>query len=300
MVDVFIIVGNCRIIREAMGRFCCFAHFIMIELLQKDSGANAMPRCAREKSESGIYHVIVRGINRQDIFHDEEDYSQYLEAIKRAKSIGKFEIYGYCLMSNHVHLLLHEKEEPMAFLMKRIGVSYAWWYNKKYDRAGHLFQDRYKSETVENDEYLLSVLRYIHKNPVKAQMVLKPEQYKWSSCKTYYCQSEYPVELANTAFILGILAENEDSARDRFREYMKQDNSDNKFLEIEVQLKKKSDESIYKEIQNILNGGSLSELQTMEKPRRNEILRQIKKIDGATQRQIARVTGINQSIVFKA
>jgi REP element-mobilizing transposase RayT len=94
-----------------------------------------MPRSAREKSESGIYHVMVRGINRQDIFHDEEDYSQYLEAINRAKSIGKFEIYGYCLMSNHVHLLLHEKEETMSSVMKQIGVSYAWCYNKKYDRA---------------------------------------------------------------------------------------------------------------------------------------------------------------------
>jgi putative transposase len=131
-----------------------------------------MPRGPREKSGSGIYHVIVRGINRQDIFHDEEDYTHYLEAMSRAKSIGKFEIYGYCLMSNHVHLLLHEKEETISSVMKRIGVSYAWWYNKKYDRAGHVFQDRYKSETVENDEYLLNVLRYIYKNPVKAQMVL--------------------------------------------------------------------------------------------------------------------------------
>jgi REP element-mobilizing transposase RayT len=259
-----------------------------------------MPRIAREKSESGIYHIMVRGINRQDIFHDEEDYSQYLEAMNRAKSIGKFEIYGYCLMSNHVHLLLHEKEETMASVMKRIGISYAWWYNKKYDRVGHVFQDRYKSETVQNDEYLLSVLRYIHKNPVKDQMVLTPEQYKWSSCKTYINQSDYPGELTSTAFILGMFAEKTESARDRFREYMKQENSDNKFLEIEVRPNKKSDESIYKEIQTILNGQSLAKLQTMEKPGRDEILRQIKNIEGATQRQIARVTGINQSSVFKA
>jgi REP element-mobilizing transposase RayT len=243
---------------------------------------------------------MVRGNNRQDIFHDEEDYSQYIEAMNRAKSIGKFEIYGYCLMSNHVHLLLHEKEETMASVMKRIGGSYAWWYNKKYDRIGHVFQDRYKSETVENDEYLLSVLRYIHKNPVKAQMVITPEQYKWSSYKTYNDQSEYPGELTNTAFILGIFSENKESARDRFKEHMKQENSDNNFLEIEVRSKTKSDESIYEEIQTILNGQSLAELQTMEKPRRDEVLRQIKNIEGATQRQIARVIGINQSIVFKA
>jgi len=139
----------------------------------------------------------------------------------------------------------------------------AWWYNKKYDRAGHVFQDRYKSGTIENDEYLLSVLRYIHNNPVKAQMVLTPEEYKWSSCKTYYNQSEYLGELTNSAFILGIFAENKESARDRFKEYMKQNNSDNKFLEIEVRPKKKSDESIYNEIQKILNVRSLAELQAM-------------------------------------
>ena len=259
-----------------------------------------MPRCAREKSESGIYHIIVRGINRQDIFHDEEDYLQYLAAMNRAKNIGNFEVYGYCLMSNHVHLLLHEKEETMALVMKRIGVSYAWWYNKKYDRAGHVFQGRYKSQTVENEQYLLSVLRYIHNNPVKAQMVLTPVQYKWSSCNTYYDHPEYPGELTNSAFILGIFAENKESARDRFKEYMKQDDSEKKFLEIEVRPKKKSDESIYKEIQKILNIGSLAELQNMEKPRRDEALRQIKNIEGVTQRQIARITGIHQSIVFKA
>lgn len=259
-----------------------------------------MPRCAREKSESGIYHVMVRGINRQDIFHDEEDYSQYLEAINRAKSISKFEIYGYCLMSNHVHLLLHEKEEAMSSIMKRTGVSYACWYSKKYDRVGYVFQDRYKSETVETDEYLLSVLRYIHKNPVKAEIVVNPEKYKWSSCEAYYNQSEYPGELTNTAFILGIFAESEESARDRFKQYMKQGNSDNNFLEIEVRLKKKGDESIYKEIQTILNGQSLAELQAVEKPRRDEVLRQMKNIEGATQRQIARITGIHQSIIFKA
>ncbi len=258
-----------------------------------------MPRSARKKSVSGIYHVIVRGINRQDIFHEEEDYLKYLEAIERAKSIGKFEIYGYCLMSNHVHLLLHEKEETLELIMKRIGVRYAWWYNKKYDRVGHVFQDRYKSEPIEKEEYLLSVLRYIHNNPVKAQLALAAEEYKWSSCKSYYEQYEYPADITNTAFLLGLFAEDEKIARYRCKEFMKQENHD-KFLEIEDNQKKKSDESLYKEIQAILKGQSLEELQSMEKTRRDEILRQIKNMEGVTQRQIARVTGINQSVVFKA
>ena len=101
-----------------------------------------MPRLTRKKSNSGIYHVIVRGINRQDIFHEEEDYTKYLEGLKRAQDISKFEIYGYCLMSNHVHLLLHEKIESLESIMKCVGVSYASWYNKKQERVGHVFQDR--------------------------------------------------------------------------------------------------------------------------------------------------------------
>ncbi|MEN6325889.1 MAG: transposase [Syntrophomonas sp.] len=140
-----------------------------------------MPRNARQKSESGIYHIMVRGINRQDIFHDDEDMQRYLETIAHMKKENRFKVYGFCLMTNHVHILVQEKEEEISRVMKRIGTSYAWWYNSKYDRVGHLFQDRYKSEGVDNDAYLLSVRRYIHKNPMMAGLAQEPEDYRWSS-----------------------------------------------------------------------------------------------------------------------
>lgn len=257
-----------------------------------------MPRSARKKCDSGIYHIMLRGINRQDIFYDEEDYQRFREIMNNVKGPGKCEIYGYCLMANHVHLLLQEKEAAISTIMKRIGTSYAWWYNKKYDREGHVFQDRYKSETIEDEQYLLSVLRYIHSNPVKARLVPEPEQYKWSSCGRYYGEPECPPGLTDTAFILGIIADNEEAAIAQLKEYTKHENSD-KFLDIEVK-PKKSDESLYQDIQALLNGQPVTVLQTMDKQKRDEIIRQAKKIEGATQRQIARVTGINQSIVFKA
>lgn len=96
-----------------------------------------MPRCAREKSESGIYHIIMRGINRQSIFEDEEDYFQYLNTIQRYKEKCGYQIYAYCLMGNHVHLLLKIGQEPLEQVMRRLCGSYVYWYNNKYQRIGN-------------------------------------------------------------------------------------------------------------------------------------------------------------------
>lgn len=242
---------------------------------------------------------MVRGINRQGLFFDQDDYQCYLEAIQRVKEEGKAEVYGYCLMDNHVHLLLREKEEGMSSIMKRIGVTYAWWYNKKYDHSGHIFQDRYQSQPVEDNTYLLSVLRYIHNNPVKANLVQAAQEYPWSSCKLYYGDAyDTPAVGSNTAFILELLDGRKEVARNKFKEYMEQENSD-VFLDV-VEKARKSDDGLCQEVQALLNGNPVMVLQTMEKEERDAIIRQIKQFAGVTQRQIARVLGINQSIVFKA
>ncbi|MGV8147276.1 MAG: transposase [Alkaliphilus sp.] len=121
-----------------------------------------MPRQKRKISEIGIYHIMIRGINRQMIFEDDEDYCKFLEVLKTTKEKSEFEIYGYCLMGNHVHLLLREGKESLSKVMQRICSCFVYWYNSKYDRYGHLFQERFKSEVVENEAYLITVLRYIH------------------------------------------------------------------------------------------------------------------------------------------
>ena len=130
-----------------------------------------MPRQARKKSKSNIYHIILRGINQQIIFEDSEDYTRFIETLDRYKAVSGYNVFAYCLMSNHIHMLIKaEKEEP-DLIMKRIECSYVYWYNSKYYRSGHLFQDRFRSEPVETDEYFLTVLRYIHQNPIKAKLV---------------------------------------------------------------------------------------------------------------------------------
>ncbi|WP_308160333.1 transposase [Bacillus sp. ISL-77] len=130
-----------------------------------------MPRRARVKSGSGIYHIMLRGANRQEIFHDDADCLNFLDLLHKYKLKTKVKIYGWCLMSNHIHLLLREGNEDISTTMKRIGVSFVMYYNWKYGTSGHLFQDRFKSENVENDQYLLTVVRYIHQNPLKARIV---------------------------------------------------------------------------------------------------------------------------------
>jgi len=115
----------------------------------------AMPRRSRRKSHSGIYHAMVRGIDRQLIFRDPADFLKYLRVLEECKRVSSFEIYAYCLMPNHVHLLIREGSEDLGKAFQRIGSRYAYWFNKKYERCGHLFQDRFKSEPVE-DRPLLS------------------------------------------------------------------------------------------------------------------------------------------------
>jgi len=167
-----------------------------------EKGSEGVPRKPRKKSETGIYHVIVRGIGQQNIFHQEDDFQRYLETTKKISLESGVSVLGYCLMTNHVHLLLREDDGDISVYMKRLGISYAYWYNRKYERIGHVFQDRFKSECVEDDAYLLTVIRYIHENPVKASIISKPEEYEWSS---YYKADRNTVTFPDTSLILRII-----------------------------------------------------------------------------------------------
>lgn len=141
-----------------------------------------MPRAARKKSRSGIYHVMIKGADSRMIFTDDEDCRHFLKALSRAKEKSGFFLYAYCLMDNHVHMLIKEGEEPLEVIFKRIGSSYVYYFNWKYELHGHLFQDRFRSERVEDYVYFLDVLRYICQNPVKAGICRKPFDYPWLGC----------------------------------------------------------------------------------------------------------------------
>ena len=140
-----------------------------------------MPRIPRIKSSTGIYHVTMRGVNKSNIFIDNEDYETFLNYLQNIKNSSSVQIFAYCLMTNHIHLLLKEVDEELGLTFQRLGAGFVGWYNRKYDRLGHLFQSRYGSEAVETDAYLLMVMRYIHQNPVKAGLARSVAEYPWSS-----------------------------------------------------------------------------------------------------------------------
>lgn len=129
-----------------------------------------MARQPRVRSATGINHAVLKGIDGRNIFLDEEDKSIFIEKLMKARELGEFQIIADYLMVNHVHLLIKEGEE-LGTSIKRITVGYVQLHNNKYGRTGHLFQNRFTSEAVEDVQDLLTVVRYIHRNPLKAKMV---------------------------------------------------------------------------------------------------------------------------------
>ena len=257
-----------------------------------------MPRIARKKSETGIYHVIVRGINRQDIFHDDEDRKRYLDTLKKIAVEDIAKVLGYCMMSNHVHLIIKEGEAGISLFMKRLGASYAYWYNLKYQRTGHVFQDRFKSENVEDDRYLLTVIRYVHRNPVKAGIVNKPEEYTWSSCRAYYGYSEYPPDLTHVYLVLDIFACQKEQAREKMQMF-EAENSEDGCLE-DTKNTKFHDDKAFNLIIEQLPGGSIPSLHQIPQIERRAIIKRLKSIEGISIRQIVRITGLTYYEVYKA
>ena len=162
-----------------------------------------MPRGNRILSRTDIYHVMIRGINRQKIFDQEADYRQFLVILGECKEISGFDLYAFCLMPNHVHLLLKVNDEPLEYIFKRIGSRYAVWYNKKHQRVGHLFQDRFKSENVEDQAYFLTALRYIIQNPMKAGLEKEPGTYRWSSFRAYQLGKASITDIQTAVDIIG-------------------------------------------------------------------------------------------------
>jgi putative transposase len=144
-----------------------------------------MSRPYRLQSENCFYHITSRGDDRKKIFVNERDHEKFLEYILLAKAKYKFRVYAYCLMSNHYHLLLETPHPNISKIMHYINGSYTTYYNIKRGRSGHVFQGRFKSLVVDKDSYFLELSRYIHLNPVKAKIVEKPEQYRWSSYLGY-------------------------------------------------------------------------------------------------------------------
>jgi REP element-mobilizing transposase RayT len=144
-----------------------------------------MARPLRIEYPGAFYHVTSRGNEQKDVFKSHKDREKFLDYLASATERYGAVLHAYCLMSNHYHLLLETPAGNLSQIMRHINGAYTTYFNIKRKRAGHLFQGRYKSILVEFDEYAMELTRYIHLNPVRAGMVALPEEYRWSSYRSY-------------------------------------------------------------------------------------------------------------------
>lgn len=172
-----------------------------------------MARQPRIHYAGALYHIIARGNNREVVFHDGGDKSKYLALVERYKQKYQFHLYAYAIMDNHVHLLGGVADEPLSKIMQGIQQSYTQYYNRKYDRAGHVFEQRYKAKLCNSDPYLISLLRYIHQNPIKAGT----SESCWTSHLAYRTGNS---SIVDTEFILSMLSNNKTKAIEKYLEYM--------------------------------------------------------------------------------
>src|SRR3972149_2928979 len=144
-----------------------------------------MPRPLRPIEDGLVYHVINRGNNRQPVFCKAADYAAFLTAIADLKERMPFQLYGYCLLNNHFHLLIRPTEATISRILQSLLVSHTQRYHRHHGSGGHVWQGRFKSPVIQNDEHLLAVLRYIEANPLRAKIVSRANDYRWSSYRAH-------------------------------------------------------------------------------------------------------------------
>ncbi len=245
-----------------------------------------MPRCARVKSESGFYHVIAKGSGGQNLFEGVYDYRAFLELLAKACEKGDVHVIAYCLMSNHVHLLLEDAEGRLGEVMKSVLTGYAQRFNKLGDRVGHVFQQRFKSQPIEDEGYLLRAIRYIHNNPAKAG-ICAARDYPWSSYHEYVgvpvlVDTTLALELCGGVEGFVAFSASEDGEGYRFYERTRLSDAEARQLAV-----------------RILGEIALTDLKALERGRRNALLFELKDA-GLSISQIQRLTGIGRGVIARA
>ena len=251
-----------------------------------------MPRKPRIISSTGIYHVILRSINQHIIFEEDSDYQKFLFIMSDCKIKFDVDIYAYCLMDNHIHLLLHSTPDNLPVFFQSLGSRFVYWYNNKYLRYGHLFQDRYHSIPVEDTSYFLSVMAYIHNNPVRANLCKYPSEYRWSSYNAYLGQKNTLLDLSYSYDIAG--------SKDSLLHYFATHNENDSEQDFTGDFPQKNhfltdDQAL--EIFKLETGlTTTSGTDNLPKSQRNEYIRLCRR-KNFTQGQIARLMGVSEITV---
>ena len=251
-----------------------------------------MPRRPRTMSSTGIYHIILRSVNQHLIFEEDSDYQKFLYVLSDCKMKYDIKVYAYCLMDNHIHLLLNSPADKLSIFFQSLGTRFVRWYNNKYLRTGHLFQDRYYSTSIESERAFLAAIVYIHNNPVKANMCRYPSEYRWSSCSAYYGKKNSLIDTGladriagNRDSLLRFFSRDTDHSNDELfaNDHRKQKLflTDEKALEVFISTAKLS---------------STSEVNRLNKVQRNRLVRELRN-KGLTVTQVARIMDISVTTV---
>lgn len=261
------------------------------------SGVIVMARQPRIKSATGVYHVMLRGNERKPVFLDDEDKNKFVDIMLKKKDGSAIRLYAYCVMDNHVHAVIQEVTQPLDRFMKRIAVTYAAYFNKKHHRTGHVFQDRFRSEAIENEAYLLSVIRYIHNNPFKLECG-PTVNYLWSSYPSYIGYKESSPLLPEMIDILEQFSANRKDAIQRFCEFHLAKETQHLFLDIVDE----NDENAEDLLQNFLQSHSML-IEDLQKNDNKLIVAELLHIliseSKISCRQMSNLTGVNREKVRK-
>ena len=251
-----------------------------------------MPRKPRIMSSTGIYHIILRSVNQHIIFEEDSDYRQFIYFMSVCKQKYEAAIYAYCLMDNHIHILLKIHPDKLSTFFQSLETRFVRWYNNKYLRSGHLFQDRFHSTPIECNEAFLSALVYIHNNPVKANVCRYSSEYRWSSHGAYYGNNDFLVEPSLAYSIAGTryaLLQYFAKKTNRFdHDTFTNDHMHSKYF--------LTDEKALEVFKSVTKMSSTSEAACIPKTKRNEFIRTLKN-SGLTTKQVARLIDVSESTV---
>jgi len=241
-----------------------------------------MARKPRIEYEGAFYHVITRGNQRRKVFRDDNDFQKYISLLAYYKEGYKYSLYAYALMNNHVHLLIETHRIPLSKIFQGINQSYTMYFNRKYKTVGHLFQGRYKAILCDRNAYLISLVKYIHLNPVRAKIAKAAGEYRWSSQGSYEKQKDN--EIVDTEKVLRMFSEDKTRARKLYRAY----------IDDGIEVKK---EDIYKTVSQRILGEEHFIDKVMEKV--DERFENKRKHHKYSLKKIAETIGKNKGITIK-
>jgi len=248
-------------------------------------------------SPSGIFHIMSRGINKMEIYRDSHDRLKYLDILHRVKKKFTYELFAFCLMTNHNHLLIKEGKTEISKVMASINIRYAMYFNKKYQRVGSLFQERYRSEPIRSEPQLLVCARYIHNNPVKAGIADSPGNYRWSSYHDYL--DNHNSELLDCNQIMDMLGSDTVSARNQLMRFTKLDNDDS-FLDYDSDTPEEDTRQVVEKLMKERFNLGLSEMNNLDHGRRCAIIAAIKTDLNLSYVKLGHIMGMSKDSIYRA